>query len=185
MYNERSAFWYGLGAVACWSTVATAFKIALAELDPLQMLFVACCCSSVFLLSVLAWQGKLKLPLDYLREAPLFYLGMALINPLFYYLVLFEAYDLLPAQQAMAINYSWALTLAVLAIPLLGQRPRIKDFVAAAIAYFGIIVIATQGALTELQFEQPLGTGLALLSTVIWALYWIFNTRNQIGRAHV
>ena len=31
-----------------------------------------------------------------------------LLNPCLYYLVLFKAYELLPAQQAQALNYSWA-----------------------------------------------------------------------------
>jgi hypothetical protein len=33
---------------------------------------------------------------------------------------LFEAYDRLPAQVAQALNYTWALTLTLLAVPVLG-----------------------------------------------------------------
>ena len=29
----------------------------------------------------------------------------------------------------------------------------------------------------SLDFAQPLGVGLALLSTVLWSLYWVINTR--------
>jgi drug/metabolite transporter (DMT)-like permease len=48
---------------------------------------------------------------------------------------------------------------------------------AACISYGGILVIATRGAPLSLDFAQPLGVGLALLSTVLWSLYWVINTR--------
>ena len=41
---------------------------------------------------------------------------LGLVNPFLYYLVLFKAYDLLPAQEAQAINYTWALMLAFLSV---------------------------------------------------------------------
>ena len=49
-------------------------------------------------------------------------LAVGWMNPGLYYLVLFAAYDQLPAQEAMAINYSWGITLALIAAPLLGQK---------------------------------------------------------------
>lgn len=40
-------------------------------------------------------------------------------------------------------------------------------------------MIATQGNLLGMEFESPLGVGLALLSTLLWAGYWILNTKNK------
>ena len=42
-----------------------------------------------------------------------------------------------------------------------------------------MIVIATKGDVLGLSFESPLGVGLALLSTLLWASYWILNTKNK------
>ena len=99
------------------------------------------------------------------------------MNPGLYYLVLFAAYDRLPAQEAMAINYSWGITLALIAAPILKQRLTASALLAAGISYFGIVIIATRGNPWSLDFAQPLGVGLALLSTLIWSLYWVLNTR--------
>ena len=41
----------------------------------------------------------------------LYYAGLGLLNPVAYYLVLFKAYDLLPAQVAQPINYAWPIVL--------------------------------------------------------------------------
>ncbi|MCV5334478.1 DMT family transporter, partial [Escherichia coli] len=72
---------------------------------------------------------------------PWYYLLLGLINPLAYYLILFKAYDLLPASQAQAINYSWAITLTLMAAVFLGQKIRGKDWIACGFSYLGVIVI--------------------------------------------
>jgi drug/metabolite transporter (DMT)-like permease len=104
---------------------------------------------------------------------------MGLVNPVAYYLVLLRAYELLPAQQAQAINYTWAITLAVLGIPLLGHRLTLRDGVAVLMGYGGVLVIATRGRVLELEFTSGEGVTYALLSTLLWALYWIASTRNR------
>ncbi len=78
-------------------------------------------------------------------------------EPVAYYLVLFAAYDRLPGQEAMALNYTWALAMAFLAVPLLGQRLTRMDIVAGLVAYAGVWVIATRGAILNVSFADPLG----------------------------
>ncbi len=176
--NERRALGFGLAAVLLWSTVATAFKLTLAEFTPIQMLAFASSVSTLALLGVCFAQAKQRQILHTFMANPLYYLALGLINPLAYYLILFKAYDLLPASQAQAINYSWAITLTLMAALFLGQTIRRQDWIACGFSYFGVIVIATQGDLLGLSFESPLGVGLALLSTLLWASYWILNTKN-------
>jgi hypothetical protein len=101
------------------------------------------------------------------------------MNPVAYYLVLFAAYDRLPGQEAMALNYTWALAMAFLAVPLLGQRLTRIDIVAGLVAYAGVWVIATRGLVFNVSFADPLGVVLALASTLLWALYWLLNARDK------
>ncbi|KKD59637.1 membrane protein [Grimontia sp. AD028] len=177
--NDRLAISYGLAAVLLWSTVATAFKITLSYMTPIQMLAAASVVSAISLAAVAGFQGKLHLLTSTFAKRPLYYLLLGLINPLIYYLVLFKAYDLLPASLAQPLNYSWAITLTLMAAVFLGQKIRKQDWVAAALGYAGVVVIATKGDIFGLQFDSPLGVGLALLSTVLWAGYWILNAKNQ------
>jgi len=177
--NERRALGLGLSAVLLWSTVATAFKLTLAEFSPIQMLTVASIVSALALMAICAVQGKLKTLASTFFSNPWYYLLLGLINPLAYYVILFKAYDLLPASQAQAINYSWAITLTLMAAVFLGQKIRKQDWIACTFSYLGVIVIATQGDVLGLSFESPLGVGLALFSTLLWASYWILNTKNK------
>lgn len=179
MKSSNLAYVYGMAAVFLWSTVATAFKIALSYYTPLQLVFVAVLTSIIALGGILAWQKKLSLLKQQFLRRPAFYLITGLINPFLYYVVLFKAYSLLPAQQALSLNYTWAVLLPLLAAPLLKQHLRKSDIVAALIAYTGVFIIATGGDISGFSFDSPLGIGLALTSTLLWCLYWIVNTKDQ------
>ncbi len=79
---------------------------------------------------------------------------MGLLNPFLYYIVLFKAYDLLPAQQAQPLNYTWALTLTILSVPMLGQRLTKIDSLACCLGYTGALIIATGGNIMTLNFQK-------------------------------
>jgi len=177
--NQRKAYAFGLGAVICWSTVATAFKLSLEYLSPAQLLLYASLTSWLFLVIILLVKKRLRASLFVDIKAYRRALLFGAFNPLVYYLILFKAYALLPAQEAQILNYSWALTMTLLAIPLLGHKLRWQDAVAALICYSGVLVIATRGDIFGLQFSNPEGVVWALASTVIWALYWILNSKQK------
>lgn len=179
MNKSNLSYVYGIAAIFLWSTVATAFKLALSHYSPLQLVLVAVITSIFALFAIVIIQNKLRLIKRQFLDRPWFYLQTGILNPFLYYLVLFKAYDLLPAQQALALNYTWALLLPLLAVPILGQKLRKTDIAAAMIAYCGVYVIATKGEITSLNFDSNLGVLMALLSTVMWSLYWLINTKDR------
>ena len=179
MTNQKQAMLYGLATVLLWSTVATAFKLALRELAPVEMLLIACTASVLVMAIILLAQGRWHQVFELSRKQYAQSFGMGLINPCLYYFVLFGAFDRLPAQEAQPLNYTWALVLAYLSVPFLGQRLRKTDILAGLVCYAGVVVIATRGAVTSLSFSDPLGVSLAIGSTLIWASYWILATRDN------
>ncbi len=178
--NQKKAYLCGLAAVCLWSTAATAFKLSLRHLGPEPMVFYASLTSALVLAVILGIQGRLGT----LRNLawPQIRLSLLLggLNPFLYYLVLIRAYDLLRAQEAQAINYTWAITMSILSIPLLKQPIRGLQFAAIGLSYFGALVISTRGDLLGFHMESPLGFALAMGSTVIWALFWIFGVRDNL-----
>ncbi|MBT43010.1 MAG: EamA family transporter [Idiomarina sp.] len=177
--NDKKAVGYALTAVLLWSTVATAFKITLNYLTPLQMVTAATAVSFAILFTIALIRGKQSLILLELRRMPLYYLLVGAINPVLYYLVLFEAYSLLPASEAQPLNYTWAIALTFMAAIILKQPIRKRDWAASALGYLGVLVIATRGDVLGLSFSNPIGVFWALLSTFLWAAYWIINTKRN------
>ena len=177
--SQRAATFLGLAAVLCWSTVATAFKLSLQHLSPIQLMLIASMASLCVLIGCLAWLGRIG---ELWSQPPKVYAFSAwygLLNPTLYYLLLFGAYDRLPAQEAQAINYSWAIVMTFMAVPLLKQKLHWYDYVAAGFCYLGVCVIATKGDVLGMQFANIFGVVLAVLSTVVWATYWVFNQKDR------
>ena len=177
--NQNQAYWFAAIAIFFWSTVASAFKLSLAYLTPIQLVFYATLFSIAALFVIILLQRKLHLLRQYPKEAMVKLVPLSLLNPCLYYIVLFKAYDLLSAQEAMAINYSWVVMMVLLSIPILKQKMRFKAFLGIVVSYIGVLVIATKGNLFTLEFSNTLGVILALSTTVIWALFWLFNTKKS------
>ena len=174
--SEQRAVLLALLAVALWSTVATGFKLGLRTLEPVQLLLAGALVSTVFFWAVAGWLGRLRLPAKAVGQAALF----GLLNPFAYYIVLFAAYDRLPAQVAQPLNYTWSIAMALLAWPILGQRPTLPVLLGILLSYGGVLIV-----LRPWEFDQPqaidwAGVALALGSTLLWAGYWLAQARSKI-----
>jgi len=177
--DQKKAYLFALVTVLLWSTVASAFKLSLRYLTSVELLLFSSAASTLILGGAVLATGHA----GDIRGCPssswLRSLTLGFLNPFLYYLILFKAYDLLPAQQAQPINYTWALILALLSVPLLGQRICLGAFTGLFLGYLGVLVISTEGNFWELKFSSPFGVLLALASTVLWALYWIYSTKDN------
>ncbi|MCE5250443.1 DMT family transporter [bacterium] len=179
MQNQKRAYIYAVSAVLFWSTAASAFKLTLRHTTFVELLLFSSCTSLTALFLILVFQGKLRLLGETTRHDFFRSLCMGVLNPFLYYLVLFKAYSLLPAQQALTLNYTWPLMLVLLSIPFLGQKITAKSISAVALSFAGVVIITTHGDFSGLRFTNPAGAVLALGSSVIWGLFWIFNVKDR------
>lgn len=177
MTSSRKAVIYALIAVAMWSTVATAFKLSLEQMSLLQLLTGASFFSLLIVGVCLCVRRELTVALTTLSANGKSIFLLALLNPIIYYVILLKAYDLLPAQVAQSINYTWAITLTLLSVPLLKHALVFRDIVAIILGYCGVVFIAFGGKSVEGSINGW-GIFFALLSTVIWAGYWLLSARD-------
>ena len=177
--NQNKAYLFAGIAIFFWSTVATAFKLALEHLEPIQLVFYSTLFSVIVLFFIALIQGKIGLIKSFSKRALMQCAFLGLLNPCLYYIILFKGYDILPAQEAMVINFSWPIMIVILSIPILKQKIDIKSFLSIIVCYVGVVVIATKGDVFSMQFENSLGVVYILITTVIWSLFWLFNTKNS------
>jgi drug/metabolite transporter (DMT)-like permease len=183
MEKQKRAYLYACVAVLLWSTIASAFKISLRYVDVLTLLFYASVVACIFLFLYLLILNKLTLlkaftKQDYLRSALLGFL-----NPFLYYAVLLKAYSILKAQEAVTLNFIWPIMLVLLSIPLLHQRIKLRSILAIIISFIGVFVIATEGDVLGFRFTNTVGVLLASGSSVVWALFWIYNVKDKHDEA--
>jgi drug/metabolite transporter (DMT)-like permease len=185
--QHRLAYAYALVAVVFWATAASAFKISLRHVGVMPLLVIASGTSAAVFLLYLVASNKLRLLRSFTASDYLWSAGLGLLNPFLYYLVIFKAYSLLPAQEAQPINFVWPLTLVLLSIPILHQRIKLASILAILVSFTGVIVIATHPTrpsdILAFRFSSGLGVALALGSTVVWALFWVLNTKDRQDEA--
>ncbi len=179
MTQDNKAIVYAAIAVLSWSTVASAFKIALRYLSSFELLLVASCTAFlIFLFTLLArnkWKGVKNLSASQWRWFAL----LGLLNPVTYYLVLFRAYDLLPAQVAQPVNYSWPILLLILLSLFAGQSiPKIK-YVGMLLSLGGVVLISAGTGLSDKLEFSVTGFLLAFLSAFLWAGYWMVSNKRK------
>ena len=177
--SARKAYLFAILAVLFWSTCPTAFKLGLQHLTSWQLLSGATLSSTVVLGIITAAQGKLKSLFSFTRKDLIFSALMGLLNPVAYYLILFKAYTILPSQVAQPLNMVWPIVLVLLAIPMLGQRIHWKSIGAMLISFSGVVLISLMRGTSGEDPQNRLGIFLALSSSVFWAAYFLFNTRDQ------
>jgi drug/metabolite transporter (DMT)-like permease len=179
MTNQGKAYVFAGIAIFFWSTVATVFKIALRNIDFVQLLFVATWTSFLVYFLTALFQKKLKAIFNSGLKVLLQSALLGLVNPFIYYLILFKAYSLLPAQVAQPLNMIWPIVLVFLSIPLLKQKIPARSFLALFISFAGVYLVSSQGKPFRFEISEPFGIILAAGSSIIWSFYWIINVRDS------
>lgn len=179
MDRQNQAYSYAIVVVLIWATVASVFKITLQYMNFLHMTFFASIVSMLCFFVMLLAQNKFSHLKKFSVKDYLHSMLLGFLNPCLYYLVLFRAYSLLPAQIAQPLNYTWPIMIVLLSIPLLKQKIRFKSILAIITSYLGVFIILTRGDLGKFAFLNFAGVLLALGSTIIWSLFWIFNIKDK------
>ena len=177
MNTQTKALFLAALAVVFWSTVASAFKLSLRYLQPLQLLLLASVFSSLALMLVIAIQHKFLLLFSVSKRQLFFCFLLGLLNPGLYYFFLLEAYNRLPAQEALSINYTWPILLSLLSAVFLKHRLNKIEIAAMVLAYMGVLIVATHGRFDSLNLSDNGGLVLALISTVVFSSYWLLTIR--------
>ncbi|MEO0142148.1 MAG: DMT family transporter [candidate division WOR-3 bacterium] len=179
MNKDKEAYIYVFLVILFWSTVASAFKLSLRYLNFVQLLFWSSLTAFLILFIIIVFQKKLHLLRESFKNDWKSSLFCGFLNPFLYYMVLFKAYSLLPAQEAQPLNQTWAIVLVLFSGLFLKQPIRIKSIVAIFISFIGVLIITTHGDFKHLTLSNPQGVILALGSAFIWALYWIANLKDD------
>jgi len=174
MNSQKKSYLFALLAILLWSTVASAFKIALSGLPVSLVLFYASVIASIVLFVFYLFDKKARpIKLSDLKKSLL----SGFLNPFIYYLILFEAYDLLPAQIAQPLNYTWPIVLSVFSSIVFKQKLKVGVWIGLFVSFVGVVLISSQGS--SFSTFNPWGVFLAILSSIIWSIYWIVNMKDK------
>lgn len=177
--KKSGAYTLAIISILFWSTMGSAFKLTLEFTSPAMLLLIASFTASIFLgiqilVSGIGFSFKHVTARQWSNSA-----AMGMFNPLLYYLVLFEAYSRIPAQEGVALNYIWPLMLVVFSVIFLKQHITFMSIIAILVSFAGTVIIATHGNPGDIHFSDPIGVAMAVGSALFWASFWILNMKDS------
>ncbi len=177
--KKTGAYTLAFISILFWSTMGSAFKLTLGYTSPAMLLLIASFTAFAFLgiqmwASGIVFSFKQVTARQWSNSA-----AMGMFNPLLYYLVLFEAYRRIPAQEGVALNYIWPLMLVIFSVIFLKQHITFMSIIAILVSFAGTIIIATHGNPGNMHFSDPVGVAMAVGSALFWASFWILNMKDS------
>ncbi len=172
-------YFYALASTLIWSTVSSAFKITLMYMDYIQLLFYSTTVSTIVLSIIVIFEGKAGQLRSYGKGQFASSLLLGLLNPFLYYTVLFKAYSLLPAQQALTLNFIWPVLTVLMSALILKQKLTVGALLSMLLCFTGVVIISTRGDIRSLMFTDTAGVALALGSAFLFSAYWVYNVRDE------
>ncbi len=170
---------FALLSVLAWSTIGTAMKLTVEQTDIISLLVISVSTALLILLTFIIITKKVDQIIPKNKSEWLYSIVSGVLNPTAYYLILLNAYNLLPAQEAGTLNYFWPFILVILSIPVLKQTPGWHGIIGIFIGFSGLVVISTHGDPTSLRFSNTTGVILAISSAFIWATFWLINMKDK------
>ena len=84
----------------------------------------------------------------------------------------------------MTLNYTWPLFIVLFSSLILKQKPTVFEIAGLLLGFCGAGIIATMGRPVSITGTISItGIILALLSAVIWGIYWILNMKKYYHHA--
>lgn len=172
--NTKKSTILSITAMMLWSTVATAFSLALKNTAFFEVLYVSILSSTAVLLAAVIIIKKFRK--IFIWKHMLMSSIYGILNPFLYYIILFKAYSLLKIQVAQGLNYTWPIILSLISAVFLRQKISTKDLLSLVICFAGaMIIIFGIGEGSSLSEINIIGAVLGVLSAFIWSFYWLLN----------
>ena len=167
---------FAIFSIIVWSFGAVVSKITLNEISVFTFNFFLFLSATVALAIICFFTKRFKLikkfnPKDYLILSFLGILGVAI-----YYFFYSRAYQLIPAQQAYLLNYSWPVWIVIFTLLLNRDKGTPKTWISILLGFLGISIIITQGA-WPIIIQSKLGAFFALMAGFSYGLFSTLGRR--------
>jgi drug/metabolite transporter (DMT)-like permease len=167
------SYWKPLFAVVVWGASFIATKIALEEIKPLSIIFLRLILASI-LLTVLAVYSKKSFALSWKSHGGIFILALIAAFHLWI--------QVTGMQYTTAANTGWIIGTAPIFMAIVGffafkeSLSPIRIF-GILLAFFGLILLISNGDLSSIDFLSNKGDFLVLASAFTWSIYSAVNKK--------
>lgn len=163
---------YALLAVAMFATLGTAFKVAVGYLDSYSVVVWMGVFATLTLLLYLGVTGQMHTVIGELRKRPLFFPLAGMIGLGVQQMLCLRTYELIPANQAVILHYTYPLMMLVLARLLFREQSGWRAVVCVLLGFTGVCVLVVSGR-TLGDVRLSTGVAVALGTAFSFALFCV------------
>ena len=182
MERNKLMYVYLILTIFFWSLVPSFSKLALQELNVLQLLFYTSILGAITLSIISICTGKFLVKKYSLYDYSIMFL-MGFIGIFLFFIFRFMSFELAPAGQANAITYLYPIFIVLFSIILFKLKVDIKVFLGIIISFFGAVLIFTNG-IFNFQPEFFAGYMFALIAGLIFAGFSVFGNQLKFDKLY-
>lgn len=178
----KKAYIYAFATILMWGTIATMSKVLQGNMGTMSVLAYTFILATLMLAVYNGIKGKLK---ELFRLPGRVVLKMAAIGSLgvfFCNYTFFRGTVLLPAQQAMVVNYLWPALVVVFSCFILKEKMTFSKGLAIVLSMIGIVIVVTNGNLSGLKLGSAAGIAFCVADAVFYAFYVVLNKREDYDK---
>lgn len=165
--------------VCLWSTLSAIDKMLVNKLSVTMVMFGTSLVALLVLSMVNLCPGRRKIvksyrPRNYVKMAFLGFLGFFCYN--YFYCT---ALTYMSSQEACIVNYMWPMLTVVMSCIILKEPFTVRKCLAALLSVVGMVVIVTQGDVSNIKLSSLKGVVLCLSAALCYAIYSAYNKKEQ------
>lgn len=181
MQKDKISYIYASLAALMWGSTAAVTKLLLNDLTNMQVLFFSTFFASAILIFICLLQGKLSIIKKYTPKDYAIFAFMGLMGVFLYRFFLQAALQLMPAQEAFIINYTWPIMVVVFAWFILKERMTGRKVLGLLLSFIGVAIVVAKGDFSVLAFSAD-GVLCALAGAVVYGFYSALGKRQHYDK---
>ena len=156
----------------------------LTDLNNLQVLFFTNLFAFLSLFVIVLFQKKKAIIQAYTKKDYLTFAWMGLLAVYLYTFFFYGVLQLLPAQEALIINYLWPIMVMVFAVLILKEQITSRKILGIICSFLGVAIVITKGNFFALQFGNALGILTAIAGAVVFSLFSVLGKKQNYDKLY-
>ena len=176
MKNHFLKYWKPLTAVLFWGASFIATKIALNQLNPINIIFIRLILASI-LLSIIALYTKRSFSINLKSHGYIFILALIAVFHLWI--------QVTGLKYTTASNTGWIIGITPVFMAILGffifsEKFTLFKIIGIVVSFLGLMMLISKGDFTSIDFISNKGDFLILASAFTWSIYSMVNKKITI-----
>lgn len=161
--------------IALWGLIPVVAKLGQVGLSSAQFLFFSSLVSLLVMGAICIATGRWRLFRQLsLKDGIKIFLN-GLLGTWLYYLLLYQGYSLADGVEVLVVQYTWPVTICVLAVLILRERWHRYTTLAVASGFSSVVLVLTKGELSSLSISEPAAIFWVFIGASSFALFSVLN----------